>query len=99
MKVILHPEIENDFNKLNNQLQAEAARWIRKLGKNPYLGQALVRELRNARKIYFNQAKHRIVYTVNAKEIHVLIIAVGTRQDSEVYRIAKQRMDSLGEGR
>jgi len=92
MKVILHPEVEKDFSKLNVSLRAEASEWIRKLRRNPYIGQELMRELKGARKIYFNKARHRIVYTINAKEICVLVIAVGARRDFEVYNLAKQRM-------
>jgi len=95
MEVILHPHVEEDLGRLGTPVQSEALMWLDKLSQNPYLGQELQRELKGLRKIYMNKARHRIVYTINKQEVHILVIAIGARKDSEVYRIAKQRMDSL----
>jgi mRNA-degrading endonuclease RelE of RelBE toxin-antitoxin system len=99
MKIYVHEGVNDDVKKLEPYIVREVDMWLDKLTKNPYLGQELQRELKGLRKIYLNKARHRIVYTINKQEVHILVIAIGARKDSEVYRIAKQRMDSLGEGR
>ena len=95
MEVIVMEEIEQDLRELPYEVREEVKAWREKLESNPYLGQLLERELRGARKLYVRQAQYRIIYMIHQYKLHILIIAIGKREDSEVYRIAKKRLDTI----
>ena len=95
MEVIVMEEIEQDLRELPHMVRDEVREWLEKLESSPYLGQPLERELRGARKLYVCQAQYRIIYMIHQCKLHVLIIAIGKREDSEVYRIAKKRLETI----
>ena len=95
MELKLHPEVKDDLKKLDFKIRSEATEWLFKLEKNANLGEPLDYELKGARKIYFNKAKHRIIYKVNKKKVQILVVAIGARKDYEVYNLAKRRLKQM----
>jgi hypothetical protein len=97
-----------DINKLNMKLQEECLDTLSKLEKGEIngipLGNLDDRDLTGCYKLYFNNAKHRIIYTkINDKTIKVLyvndstievlkILGVGERNHKIIYDIVYERI-------
>ena len=94
-------EIYNDLEQIEEDEAFEEANEIwKKLEDNPYLGEPLYdREdldiyLKGCYKVYFYGTKYRYVYTINDdNEVIVLVIAIGKRNNLEVYHAADTRLN------
>ncbi|RLA75908.1 MAG: hypothetical protein DRG30_03965 [Epsilonproteobacteria bacterium] len=68
---------------------------IKKIAQNPIIGDELGNkvniDLSGFRKVYVDSKRVRIVYKIMDEKIEVFIIAVGKRNDMEVYRKAADR--------
>ncbi|EDT25482.1 TPA: hypothetical protein K8N36_003163 [Clostridium perfringens] len=97
----------DDLDLLPDEVFEEYLQMEEKLKKNIHLGQALKnknnKNLSNCFKLYFNNAKYRIVYLKKNNVCQVLgvsatntkvaeIIAVGKRDKEEVYQNAYDRL-------
>lgn len=100
-EVRILPEAWEDYQNLDNSLIDEVEEHLTELESNRFLGQPLEdkngKELSDCRKIYFNKARHRIVYTIDSDgTIYVSkIIAIGPRANEEVYFLAHNRLQKL----
>ena len=100
-KVNILPDAWEDYENLDDSLIDEVEMYLTKLENNRFLGQPLEdkngKELSNCRKIYFNKAKHRIVYFIDSDGIvHISnIVAIGSRHNEEVYLLAHNRLKSI----
>lgn len=94
-------DIYDDLEKIEEDEAFEEARLIwEQLEENPYLGEPLYdREdldifLDGCYKVYFYGTKYRYVYTINEdNEVVVLVIAIGQRNNLEVYHTANERLN------
>lgn len=96
----------NDLDKLSLELQEECFLMLEKLENNIYLGQCLEnkngRDLSDCRKIYFNQAKHRIVYRIIDGQIKIEginttiskaeVLGIGKRDKEFIYKLISDRL-------
>ncbi len=91
-----HPEAEVELKKLNRSLQLLFTRKLKQILRSPELGVKLGHKnhlnLTGFRKAYFNNKRHRIVYQIEDDTIRVYIIAIGKREEMDVYRKASQRI-------
>lgn len=87
--------IEEDFKKIPKKKRSEILRTIfKKLGTSPeQFGAPLRHELKGFRKLRIGE--YRVVYRIEKKEIRVLVLKVGIRRDSEVYKEMLQRLQKL----
>ena len=107
-KVILIKEATNDLMLLPDEVFDEYLIMEELLKKNVNLGQSLMdkngKDLSDCYKVYFNNAKYRIVYRKINNECKVVgiekvpkaiaeIIAVGKRDKQQVYQDAVNRLD------
>lgn len=89
-----------DLAALPIPLRVEAFTWMLKLPDAPKLGQPLgehgeTGDLSDCRKIYFNRARHRIIYRLAPTEenpARIEVIAVGARASLRVYLEAARRL-------
>lgn len=104
-------EAQDDYDNLADELLEECKNKLIELSNNINLGQKLYnmhgRNLSDCRKIYFNNAKHRIVYRkVSQNELKITsiektdkkaaeIIAIGEREDQKVYDNAAKRLGRI----
>ena len=90
-----HEEVENDFKKLGHSATILVLKKIKKLSQNPLIGHKLGNkaniDLSGYRKTYVDNKKVRIVYKIIDERIEIFIIAVGKRNDMEVYKKASLR--------
>ena len=90
-----HEEVKNDFKKLGHSTTLLVLKKIKKIAQNPIIGDALGNkaniDLSGFRKVYVENKRVRIVYQIIDEKIEVFIIAVGKRDDMEVYHKAADR--------
>lgn len=82
--------IKYDIPKLDNKIKGIIKRKIEKLIYEPYLGLPLKGKLAKLYKL--KVSKYRVVYETDSKNQTVIIIAVGKRADSYIYKIAEKRI-------
>jgi mRNA interferase RelE/StbE len=91
-----HDEIEDDFKKLGHRIVLLALKKIEKLAQNPSMGDALGNKanlnLSGLKKVYVDNKKVRIVYKIVEDRIEIFVVAVGKRDDMEVYKKAMSRL-------
>ena len=94
--IIFHPEAKKELDSLDGSVKIKVLKQINKLKTNPILGYDLGNkagiDLTGYRKLYADKKKIRIVYEIIEDEILVSIIAIGKREDLEVYKTALKRM-------
>lgn len=92
-----HPLIEDDLKQLNNAIRIEVFKKLKKIQHSPELGQLLGNKnnmnLTGLRKVYVAKKQIRIVYEIIDNILVVKVVAIGKREDMEVYRQAQQRRE------
>ena len=95
-KIAFHPDARKELLDLDGSVHKMVLKQINKLGRYPYLGESLGNkqgfDLTNYRKLYAYDKKIRIIYSIVEDLILVKIIAIGRREDFQVYRDAAKRV-------
>jgi len=91
------PEAAREFEALDGSLKKIAAKQIDKLTERPELGKPLGKrmgiDLTGYRTIYFAKKGYRIVYEIQRQEVVILIIGIGRRERTEIYRDVAKRLE------
>ena len=94
-KIVFHPEAQDDYLGLDSGVQQRVAKQLKKIANSPELGQKLGNiqgvDLVGCRKMYAEKKQIRIVYEIINNELLVHIIAIGKRDDKQVYKSASRR--------
>ena len=94
-KVVLKEEANNDLAELSHNQKILILKQLKKLENSPQLGMLLGNrsgyDLTGYRKMYADRKKLRIVYRVIDDIIEVEVIAIGKRDDMDVYKKASER--------
>lgn len=94
--IIYHEEVEKDIKSLGKNIAIQVFKKIEKIAQNPILGDELGNKanlnLKGFRKVYVDNKKVRIVYQIIDDKIEIFIIAIGKRDDMEVYKKASHRL-------
>ncbi|MFK5976960.1 MAG: type II toxin-antitoxin system RelE/ParE family toxin [Sulfurovum sp.] len=95
-EIELKVEVEEELGKLSKAQQILVYKQFSKISKSPELGQLLGNKngysLSGCRKIYVDKKRIRIVYQIIEENIVVEVIAIGKRDDMEVYAKASLRL-------
>lgn len=95
-EIKLHPKIENDLKELDNSLKISVFKQLKKLQTSPELGVLLGNrnnmDLSGFRKVYAAKKKVRIVYEIERDVLTIFVIAIGKRDEMEVYKKAFERL-------
>ncbi|MDO8452933.1 MAG: type II toxin-antitoxin system RelE/ParE family toxin [Sulfurimonas sp.] len=90
-----HPLLEEDLKQLNNFVRLEVFKKLKKIQQSPELGLPLGNKnnmnFTGLKKVYVAKKQVRIVYEIINDILVVHIIAIGKREDMEVYKQAEQR--------
>jgi len=90
-----HPLVADDLKKLNNSVHIEVFKKLKKIQESPELGVLLGNKnnmnLSGLRKVYVSKKRVRIVYEIVDDVLVVKVIAVGKREDMQVYKEVKKR--------
>ena len=91
-----HPEAKEELKKLNNSIQILFTKKLKQVLNAPKIGITLGNKnnlkLTGLKKVYFNNKKHRIVYETIEDKVMIYIVAVGKREEMEVYEKANNRL-------
>jgi len=94
-----HPDAKKELKKLNNAIQILFTKKLKQIINSPEIGLDLGNKnnlnLTGFKKVYFNNKKHRIVYEIIQNEILIHIIAIGKREEMDVYKKASSRVKKL----
>ena len=97
-KLIFHKEIFSDLDKLSNKIASEVKYYFNKYKNDPYkYSQELQNldglNLQGYRKTYLANATYRIIFKIEENKIKIVeIVAVGKREDKQVYKDAYNRI-------
>ncbi len=85
-----HPEAEKELEKLNRTIQILFSKKLKQILKSPEIGKDLGNKnnlkLAGLKKIYFDGKRYRIVYEIIDNELILYIVAIGKRDNFEVYK-------------
>lgn len=92
----LHPKVEDDLKELDNALQIQVFKKLKQIQNSPELGLPLGNKnnmnLSGFKKVYVAKKRVRIVYEIQDDELLIYTIAIGKRDDMEVYKKANERL-------
>lgn len=95
-KILFHPEALKEFCALDGSVKQLVKKQIDKLKNTPELGEELGNKngynLSSYRKMYACKKQVRIVYLISNNILTINIIAIGKREDMQVYKDAAQRI-------
>jgi len=104
-EIIVIPEAQKEFERLNGSIKPQIAKGILKVAQNPLsrqeggYGEALGHhsglDWTGLLKIKFRKPGIRVIYQLKREHKRMVIIVIGIRSDDEVYRIAAKRRDAL----
>ena len=78
-----------EWQKLDDSIREQFKDKLTERLQNPYISSAQIGK--NRYKIKLRGVSYRLVYEVRENELIILVIAVGKRERSEVYRLADNR--------
>ena len=81
-----------EWKKLDATIRDQFARKLAERLKAPRVPSARLSGMRDCYKIKLKSAGYRLVYQVENDAVIVLVIAIGKRERSEVYRTAARRL-------
>ena len=97
-KLVFNKEVFSDLDKLSNKTASEVKHYFKKYKDDPYqYSQELENldglNLQGYRKTYLANATYRIVFKIEENKIKIVeIVAVGKREDKQVYKDAYNRI-------
>ncbi|EHD20391.1 MULTISPECIES: type II toxin-antitoxin system RelE family toxin [Brenneria] len=81
-----------EFNKLCAPVREQFKKKLYDILLNPHIPANRLHGMTDCYKIKLRSAGYRLVYRVIDNEVVVLVLAVGKRERSEVYKAAKDRL-------
>ena len=94
--IVFHEDVDKDFKELGHSASVLVFKKLKKVAHNPIIGDELGNKANNNlvgfRKVYVDNKRIRIVYRIIQDKIEVFVIAVGKRDDMEVYKKAAARL-------
>ncbi len=86
------PSAKSEWDKLDNSIKSQFKNKLRKCLENPHIPANKLHNFDCAYKIKLRSVGYRLVYEVDDKEIIVFVIAVGKRENDDVYKKTKSRL-------
>lgn len=83
---------QKEWQKLDSQIREQFKKKLTERLAQPRIESARLAAMPDCYKIKLRAAGYRLVYQVEDKTITVIVVAVGKREDSAVYRAAVQRV-------
>jgi mRNA interferase RelE/StbE len=85
------PSAKREWDKLDNSIKSQFKSKLKKCLENPNIPANKLRDFDCAYKIKLRSAGYRFVYEVDDQEVIVFVIAVGKRENNNVYNKARNR--------
>lgn len=95
-KVVLTQSARKDFHSLDGSVKLQVAKQLKKLETSPHVGEHLGKrgpfDLTGHYKLYAVKKTIRIVYRIHESTVIVEVVAIGKREDLQVYKSAFERI-------
>ena len=95
-RIVLKTEADEELGELSHRERILVFKQFKKIASSPELGKMLGNRagynLSGCRKMYADRKRIRIVYTVSDAQIVIEVIAIGKRDEMEVYKNAADRL-------
>lgn len=85
------PSAKKEWDNLDNSIKIQFKSKLKKCLESPHIPFNKLRDFDCAYKIKLRSAGYRLVYEVDDQEIIVFVIAVGKRENNDVYNKARDR--------
>ena len=85
------PTALKEWKKLDNSIQSQFKKKLKEVLVKPHIPGNQLSGFENHYKIKLRASSYRLVYEVVDKEIYILVIAIGKRDKSAVYKKAQKR--------
>jgi mRNA interferase RelE/StbE len=86
--VVFEPKAKNAFNKLDPSVRKQVSEALARRALNPHISSArLGQNLAGRYKIKLKKLGLRVIYNVVDEQLMILVIAVGKRENNEVYNL------------
>jgi mRNA interferase RelE/StbE len=85
-------EAKKEWDRLDPVIRENFAKKLRQRRENPRVNSAKLSGMPDCYKIKLRSAGYRLVYEVRDHEVVIVVIAVGKRERSAVYKIAAKRL-------
>ncbi|MDP1615029.1 MAG: type II toxin-antitoxin system RelE/ParE family toxin [Methylococcales bacterium] len=85
------PSAKREWDNLDNSIKAQFKSKLKKCLESPHIQSNRLRGFDCAYKVKLRSVGYRLVYEVDDQEVVVFVIAVGTRENNEVYNKARNR--------
>jgi len=95
-EILLKEEADEELKDLSNRERVLVFKQFKKIASSPELGKLLGNkagyDLSGCRKMYADKKRIRIVYTILDEQIIIEVVAIGKRDEMEVYKNAAERL-------
>lgn len=85
------PSALKEWSKLDGSVQQQFKKKLKERLESPHVSESRLSGFDNHYKIKLRSSGFRLVYEVVDDEVCVLVIAIGKRENNEVYRDARKR--------
>lgn len=82
-----------EWNKLNHTIRSDFAKKLKKLTENPRVEKNKLHSMKDCYKIKLRSVGYRLVYKVIDEKVIIQVIAVGKRNNNDVYEKADDRLN------
>jgi len=80
-----------EFQKLDDGIKEQFKKKLKERLENPHVRKDRLHGFKNVYKIKLRTAGYRLAYQVNDDEIVILVLAVGLRDKSKIYKLLETR--------
>ncbi len=86
-----HPKAWKEWQKLEPTIKEQFKKKLKERLENPKVSKDKLRGFDDVYKIKLRTSGYRLAYRVDEEKILVIVIAVGKRDKSKIYRLLEQR--------
>ena len=86
------PEAKKEFDRLDSDLKKVFFKKLVKVLEEPRIEKSKLCGIKGCYKIKLRASGYRLAYKVDEEDREVTVVAVGRRDDSEVYKSARKRI-------
>ncbi|PHS58516.1 MAG: type II toxin-antitoxin system mRNA interferase toxin, RelE/StbE family [Sulfurimonas sp.] len=90
-KLTFHPKALKEFKKLNSSFREQFKKKLESRLENPKVSKDKLSAYDNVYKIKLRTVGYRLAYKVLDKEILIIVLAVGQRKNSKIYKLLQAR--------
>jgi len=98
-EIVFAKEVEDDLRKLGHVITQKVFKKLIQIAENPILGEDLGNkanmDLTGYRRVYIDKKRVKIVYKIINEKLQVFVIAIGKRDDMNVFKTATLRLAEI----